>query len=77
LALTGRVATLIVEAARRIRTKLFVIDGEAVLLGVDGISDFDGPYDEELGAPSDGAGEGHVPPIAPSQKPRPKAHRRL
>jgi ATP-dependent DNA ligase len=50
LAMTGRVATLIVEAARRIRTKLFVIDGEAVLLGVGGISDFDGPYDdEELG----------------------------
>jgi bifunctional non-homologous end joining protein LigD len=27
---------LIVEAARRIRTKQFVLDGEAVLLGVDG-----------------------------------------
>jgi bifunctional non-homologous end joining protein LigD len=35
---------LIVEAARRIRTNQFVIDGEAVLLGVDGISDFDGLY---------------------------------
>jgi bifunctional non-homologous end joining protein LigD len=35
---------LIVEAARRIRTKQFVLDGEAVLLGVDGISDFDGLY---------------------------------
>jgi ATP-dependent DNA ligase len=35
---------LIVEAARRIRTSQFVIDGEAVLLGVDGISDFDGLY---------------------------------
>jgi hypothetical protein len=35
---------LIVEAARRIRTKHFVLDGEAVLLGVDGISDFDGLY---------------------------------
>jgi ATP-dependent DNA ligase len=35
---------LIVEAAHRIRTKQFVIDGEAVLLGVDGISDFDGLY---------------------------------
>jgi ATP-dependent DNA ligase len=35
---------LIVEAARRIRTKQFVIDGEAVPLGVDGISDFDGLY---------------------------------
>ena len=34
---------LIVEAARRIRsTSSFVIDGEAVLLGVDGISDFNG-----------------------------------
>jgi ATP-dependent DNA ligase len=63
--------------SRRIRTKLFVIDGEAVLLGVDGISNFDDLYNEELGAPGDGAGEGHVPLIAPSQKPRPKAHRRL
>jgi bifunctional non-homologous end joining protein LigD len=35
---------LIVEAARRIKSKQFVIDGEAVLLGVDGISDFDGLY---------------------------------
>jgi bifunctional non-homologous end joining protein LigD len=35
---------LIVEAARRIRTKQFVIDGEAVLLAVNGISDFDGLY---------------------------------
>jgi len=35
---------LIVEAARRIRTKQFVLDGEAVLLGVDGISDFAGLY---------------------------------
>jgi len=35
---------LIVEAARRIRTQQFVLDGEAVLLGVDGISDFDGLY---------------------------------
>src|ERR1700716_747719 len=33
---------LIVEAALRIRSKSFVIDGEAVLLGVDGISDFNG-----------------------------------
>jgi ATP-dependent DNA ligase len=33
-----------VEAARRIRIKHFVLDGEAVLLGVDGISDFDGLY---------------------------------
>jgi bifunctional non-homologous end joining protein LigD len=29
---------LIVEAARRIRTKQFILDGEAVLLGVDGIA---------------------------------------
>jgi bifunctional non-homologous end joining protein LigD len=34
---------LIVEAARRIKTSQFVIDGEAVLLGVDGISDFRWP----------------------------------
>lgn len=33
---------LIAEAALRNRTSSFVIDGEAVLLGVDGISDFDG-----------------------------------
>ena len=32
----------IVEAARRNRASSFVIDGEAVLLGVDGISDFNG-----------------------------------
>jgi hypothetical protein len=30
----------IVEAARKIRQKRFVLDGEAVILGVDGISDF-------------------------------------
>jgi bifunctional non-homologous end joining protein LigD len=35
---------LIVEAARGIKTKQFVIDGEAVLPGVDSISDFDGLY---------------------------------
>ena len=35
---------LITEAALRIRSSHFVIDGEAVLLGVDGISDFDGLY---------------------------------
>jgi ATP-dependent DNA ligase len=35
---------LIVEAALRIRTSSFVLDGEAVLLGVDGISDFDGMH---------------------------------
>jgi ATP-dependent DNA ligase len=33
---------LIAEAALRNRSSSFVIDGEAVLLGVDGISDFDG-----------------------------------
>jgi ATP-dependent DNA ligase len=31
----------IVETARRIRQTQFVIDGEAVVLGVDGVSDFD------------------------------------
>jgi bifunctional non-homologous end joining protein LigD len=31
----------IVEAARKVRQKRFVIDGEAVVLGVDGVSDFD------------------------------------
>ncbi|WP_367401039.1 hypothetical protein [Bradyrhizobium sp. WYCCWR 12677] len=31
----------IVEAARKMRQKRFVLDGEAVVLGVDGISDFD------------------------------------
>jgi bifunctional non-homologous end joining protein LigD len=35
---------LIVEAALRNRSNSFVIDGEAVLLGVDGISDFDGRH---------------------------------
>jgi bifunctional non-homologous end joining protein LigD len=33
---------LIVEAALKNRTTSFVVDGEAVLLGVDGISDFNG-----------------------------------
>jgi bifunctional non-homologous end joining protein LigD len=33
---------MIVEAALRNRTRSFVIDGEAVLLGVDGITDFNG-----------------------------------
>ena len=40
----------IVEAARKIRQKRFVLDGEAVVLGVDGVSDFDalhsGEHDE-------------------------------
>jgi bifunctional non-homologous end joining protein LigD len=31
----------IVEAARKVRQQRFVLDGEAVVLGVDGISDFD------------------------------------
>jgi bifunctional non-homologous end joining protein LigD len=31
----------IVEAARKVRQTHFVIDGEAVVLGVDGVSDFD------------------------------------
>jgi ATP-dependent DNA ligase len=43
---------LIVEAALRNRATSFVIDGEAVLLGVDGVSDFDGlhsrKYDSEV-----------------------------
>jgi len=30
----------IVETARKIRQKQFILDGEAVVLGVDGISDF-------------------------------------
>ncbi len=33
---------LITEAALRMRSTTFVLDGEAMLLGVDGISDFDG-----------------------------------
>ena len=32
----------IVETARKIRKTQFIIDGEAVVLGVDGISDFNG-----------------------------------
>jgi bifunctional non-homologous end joining protein LigD len=42
----------IVDAARRLRHRQFVIDGEAVVLGVDGISDFAALYsrrhDEEV-----------------------------
>ncbi|MCK1317367.1 DNA ligase, partial [Bradyrhizobium sp. 23] len=30
----------IVEAARKVRQKQFVLDGEAVVLGIDGVSDF-------------------------------------
>lgn len=43
---TGRYP-LITEAALRIRASSFVIDGEAVLLGVDGISDFDGLHSRQ------------------------------
>src|SRR6478672_11574448 len=43
---------LIVEAALRNRNSSFVVDGEAVLLGVDGISDFNGlhsrKHDDEV-----------------------------
>jgi bifunctional non-homologous end joining protein LigD len=43
---------LIVESALRSKSKSFVIDGEAVLLGVDGVSDFDGlhsrNFDDEV-----------------------------
>jgi bifunctional non-homologous end joining protein LigD len=43
---------LIVEAALRHRSSSFVLDGEAVLLGADGRSDFDGlhsrQHDEEV-----------------------------
>jgi ATP-dependent DNA ligase len=38
----------IVEAALRNRSSSFVIDGEAVLLGVDGISDFDGLHSRKF-----------------------------
>ncbi len=38
---------LITEAALRIRTSSFVLDGEAVLLGVDGISDFNGMHSRQ------------------------------
>jgi bifunctional non-homologous end joining protein LigD len=39
--------SLIVEAALRNRSSSFVIDGEAVLLGVDGVSDFDGLHSRQ------------------------------
>jgi bifunctional non-homologous end joining protein LigD len=46
---------LIVEAALKNRASSFVIDGEAVLLGVDGVSDFDGLHsrlhDDEVRLP--------------------------
>jgi ATP-dependent DNA ligase len=42
----------IVEAARKVRQTRFVIDGEAVVLGVDGVADFDAlhsrKHDEEV-----------------------------
>jgi ATP-dependent DNA ligase len=42
----------ITEAARRVRQKRFVLDGEAVILGVDGVSDFDalhsGKHNDEV-----------------------------
>ena len=42
----------IVETARKIRKKQFILDGEAVVLGVDGISNFNGLHsrqdDEEV-----------------------------
>lgn len=44
--------TWIVDAARKVRQKQFVLDGEAVVLGVDGISDFNAlhsrKHDEEV-----------------------------
>jgi ATP-dependent DNA ligase len=42
----------ITEAARKVRQKKFVLDGEAVILGVDGVSDFNalhsGKHDDEV-----------------------------
>jgi ATP-dependent DNA ligase len=38
---------LIAETALRIHTSHFVLDGEAVLLGVDGVSDFDGLHSRQ------------------------------
>lgn len=38
---------LIAESALRNRSSSFVIDGEAVLLGVDGVSDFDGLHSRQ------------------------------
>jgi bifunctional non-homologous end joining protein LigD len=37
----------ITEAARKIRQKRFVIDGEAVILGIDGVSDFNGLHSDK------------------------------
>ena len=41
---------LITEAALRVRNTSFVIDGEAVLLGVDGVSDFNGLHSRKHNA---------------------------
>jgi bifunctional non-homologous end joining protein LigD len=42
----------ITEAARQVRQKRFILDGEAVILGVDGVSDFNalhsGKHDDEV-----------------------------
>ena len=38
---------LITEAALRNKSSSFVVDGEAVLLGVDGVSDFDGLHSRQ------------------------------
>jgi ATP-dependent DNA ligase len=40
----------IVEAARKVRQKRIVLDGEAVVLGVDGVSDFTARRRSELSA---------------------------
>ena len=37
----------IVESALKNRTRQFAIDGEAVVLGVDGVSDFDALYSRQ------------------------------
>ena len=37
----------IVEAARKVRQRRFVLDGEAVVLGVDGASDFNALHSRE------------------------------
>lgn len=43
---------MVVEAARKVRQKWFVLDGEAVVLGIDGVADFNAlharKYDEEV-----------------------------
>jgi hypothetical protein len=37
-----------VEAARKIRQRQFVPDGESVILGVDGVTDFDALHSREI-----------------------------